>query len=132
MILPGATLGVLGGGQLGRMFVVAARTMGYDVVVLDPDPESPAAQLATDHLCAGYDDEAALARLGERCAAVTVEFENVPAATLERLERSRSARHASTRRPSCAMRASPRRVMRRSWAATISRRHLPRSGRRPC
>ncbi|QKT05046.1 5-(carboxyamino)imidazole ribonucleotide synthase [Ectothiorhodospiraceae bacterium 2226] len=82
MILPGSTLGVLGGGQLGRMFTVAARTMGYHVVVLDPDPDSPAGALASEHLCADYRDAGALARMGEICAAVTVEFENVPADSL--------------------------------------------------
>ena len=87
MILPGATLGMLGGGQLGRMFTIAARTMGYRVIVLDPDPESPAGQLATEHLRAEYDDSKALDYLARNCAAVTTEFENVPAATLERLAR---------------------------------------------
>ena len=85
MILPGATLGVLGGGQLGRMFVLAARTMGYRVIVLDPDPESPAVTLADGFLAAAYDDPRALARLARECAAVTVEFENVSAASLEYL-----------------------------------------------
>ena len=84
MILPGATLGVLGGGQLGRMFTLRARTMGYRVVVLDPDPESPAGQVADRHIRAAYDDGGAR-RAGAACAAVTTEFENVPAATLERL-----------------------------------------------
>ena len=83
MILPPATLGILGGGQLGRMFAVAARTMGYRVMVLDPDPESPAGALADIHLCAAYRDQAALERLGRACAAVTTEFENVPADSLE-------------------------------------------------
>jgi len=83
MILPGATLGMLGGGQLGRMFTVAARTMGYRVVVLDPDPLSPAAQLADRHLLAPYDDRTALATLARDCAAVTTEFENAPAASME-------------------------------------------------
>lgn len=78
---------MLGGGQLGRMFTVAARTMGYRVMVLDPDPESPAGRLANEHLCAGYDDAAALARLGDACAAVTTEFENVPAQSLLTLEK---------------------------------------------
>jgi 5-(carboxyamino)imidazole ribonucleotide synthase len=87
MILPGATLGMLGGGQLGRMFTVAARTMGYRVIVLDPDPLSPAGEIADEHLQAGYEDAAALDRLAHACAAVTTEFENVPAATLERLAR---------------------------------------------
>ena len=88
MILPGATLGVLGGGQLGRMFVLQARTMGYRVMVLDPDPHSPAGQMADAHLCAAYSDTHALDRLAAACAAVTTEFENVPAEALERLERS--------------------------------------------
>jgi 5-(carboxyamino)imidazole ribonucleotide synthase len=87
MILPGATLGVLGGGQLGRMFTFRARTMGYRVVVLDPDPESPAGQIADRHLCAAYEDAVALGQLAE-CDAVTTEFENVPAAALERLSAS--------------------------------------------
>ena len=81
-ILPGQKLGLLGGGQLGRMFTIAARTMGYEVVVLDPDPDSPAGALATEHLCAPYDDEAALAQLAGMCAAATTEFENVPASSL--------------------------------------------------
>ena len=87
MILPGATVGVLGGGQLGRMFTLQARTMGYRVVVLDPDPQSPAGGVADRHLRAGYDDPAALAKLSRLCAAVTTEFENVPADALERLAR---------------------------------------------
>ena len=85
MILPGATLGVLGGGQLGRMFTLQARTMGYRVVVLDPDPGSPAGQLADRHLRAAYTDPDALDQLARDCAAITTEFENVPAEALERL-----------------------------------------------
>jgi 5-(carboxyamino)imidazole ribonucleotide synthase len=91
VILPGATLGVLGGGQLGRMFVLQARTMGYGAMVLDPDPVSPAGQVADVHLRAPYDDPAALERLAT-CAAVTTEFENVPAQALERLARSTRVR----------------------------------------
>ncbi|HEX2218558.1 MAG TPA: 5-(carboxyamino)imidazole ribonucleotide synthase, partial [Gemmatimonadales bacterium] len=87
MILPGATLGVLGGGQLGRMFVLQARTMGYRTMVLDPDPASPAGQVAEVHLRAPYADADALERLATECAAVTTEFENVPAETLEHLAR---------------------------------------------
>jgi 5-(carboxyamino)imidazole ribonucleotide synthase len=87
MILPGATLGVLGGGQLGRMFTLAAHSMGYRVVVLDPDPHSPAGHLASQHIQAGYTDHAALQMLGDECAAVTTEFENVPAESLEFLAR---------------------------------------------
>ncbi|MDO9467739.1 MAG: 5-(carboxyamino)imidazole ribonucleotide synthase [Thiobacillus sp.] len=81
-VLPGATLGILGGGQLGRMFTIAARTMGYKVMVLDPDFSSPAGQMADVHLQADYTDADALQQLGERCDAVTTEFENVPAASL--------------------------------------------------
>ena len=75
-------LGMLGGGQLGRMFVTAARTMGYGVIVLDPDPQSPAGGLASEHLVRDYDDTEALDNLAERCAAITTEFENIPAVTL--------------------------------------------------
>ncbi|BBL75843.1 5-(carboxyamino)imidazole ribonucleotide synthase [Methylomagnum ishizawai] len=89
-ILPNAMLGMLGGGQLGRMFTIAARAMGYRVTVLDPDPESPAGGLADVHLRAAYDDPAALDELAATCAAVTTEFENVPAESLRRLaERTR-------------------------------------------
>ena len=86
-ILPAAMLGILGGGQLGRMFTMSALAMGYRVTVLDPDPESPAGALATAHLCADYDDAGALRRLAETCAAVTTEFENVPAESMAFLER---------------------------------------------
>ena len=82
MILPDATLGVLGGGQLGRMFTIAARTMGYRVIVLDPDPHSPTAEIANEHICAAFDDHAALEKMGRACAAITTEFENVPAESL--------------------------------------------------
>jgi 5-(carboxyamino)imidazole ribonucleotide synthase len=85
MILPPATLGMLGGGQLGRFFVAAAHEMGYKVWVLDPDPNSPAGLIADRHLQAAYDDYAALDVLAEGCAAVTTEFENVPADTLDYL-----------------------------------------------
>ena len=85
MILPGATLGLLGGGQLGRMFTVAARTLGYRVTVLDPDPCAPAAEFATAHLQAPYADPKALAEIAKTCAAVTTEFENAPAEALDAL-----------------------------------------------
>jgi len=86
VITPDAILGVLGGGQLGRMFCMAARTMGYRVWVLDPDPRSPAGALADRHLQATYTDPAALNEIRDHCAAVTTEFENVPAETLEFFE----------------------------------------------
>ncbi len=91
-LLPNAMLGILGGGQLGRMFTIAARSMGYRVTVLDPDRESPAGSIADAHLCAGYEDRSALDRLAAECVAVTTEFENVPAETLRYLaERVRVA-----------------------------------------
>ncbi|HDX8380554.1 TPA: 5-(carboxyamino)imidazole ribonucleotide synthase [Aeromonas salmonicida] len=86
MILPPATLGMLGGGQLGRYFVMAAHRLGYKVVVLDPDPASIAGAAADHHIVAPYDDHAALHDLASRCAAVTCEFENVPAPSLALLE----------------------------------------------
>jgi len=79
VILPPATLGLLGGGQLGRYFTISARNMGYRVWVLDPDPDSPAGRLADRHLCARFDDPGALAELATQAAVVTCEFENVPA-----------------------------------------------------
>ena len=82
MIQPGATLGLLGGGQLGRMFTQAAQRMGFEVIVLDPDPHSPAGRIAARHIAAAYTDQTALADLGKSVAAVTTEFENVPATSL--------------------------------------------------
>ncbi|NLR76456.1 5-(carboxyamino)imidazole ribonucleotide synthase [Leeia aquatica] len=82
VILPPARLGILGGGQLGRMFVQAARTMGYTVTVLDPDPDAPAAEFANLHLCAAFDDAEALRQLADSCAAITTEFENVNAESM--------------------------------------------------
>ena len=82
-ILPGAWLGMVGGGQLGRMFCFAAQSMGYRVAVLDPDEASPAGAVADRHIRAAYDDKTALTELGRLCAAVSTEFENVPAASLE-------------------------------------------------
>ena len=73
-ILPPATLGMLGGGQLGRFFVSAAHEMGYKVCVLDPDPHSPAGLIADRHLVAAFDDLAALDEMSAVCAVVTTEF----------------------------------------------------------
>jgi len=84
-IVPDAWLGVVGGGQLGRMFCQAAQRLGYKVAVLDPDPHSPAGQIAQQHFCAAYDDEQALQQMGQLCQAITTEFENVPAQTLAKL-----------------------------------------------
>ena len=81
----GLTLGVMGGGQLGRMFVHAAQAMGYTTAVLDPDPQSPAGLVSHHHIVTAYDDPAGLAQLAALCAAVTTEFENVPAPALRTL-----------------------------------------------
>ncbi len=92
VILPGAmvngqpaTLGVMGGGQLGRMFVHAAQAMGYFTAVLDPDTASPAGRVSHHHIQTDYLDEQGLAQLMQRCAAITTEFENVPAPALTTL-----------------------------------------------
>lgn len=87
-ILPPAMLGIIGGGQLGRMFTIAAKSMGYKVTVLEPEAGCPASTLADLHLCAAYDDAKALAELARTCQAVTTEFENVPAASLDFLAQS--------------------------------------------
>ncbi|MBH2017570.1 MAG: 5-(carboxyamino)imidazole ribonucleotide synthase [Burkholderiales bacterium] len=89
VILPGATLGVMGGGQLGRMFVHAAQSMGYRTAVLDADATSPAGLVSHEHVRAPYLDEAALADLARVSAAITTEFENVPAAALDKLAETR-------------------------------------------
>ncbi len=82
---PGATLGVLGGGQLGRMFAVEALRMGYSVWVLDPDANSPAGAVATRHLCSSFTDSAALAEMAGGCDAITIEFENIPSDSVRTL-----------------------------------------------
>ncbi|MDP1549569.1 MAG: 5-(carboxyamino)imidazole ribonucleotide synthase [Nitrosomonas sp.] len=87
-IMPGAMLGVLGGGQLGRMFVMAAQQMGYRVTVLDPLSDSPAGRTADDFICADYADQSALEKLSSQCAAITTEFENIPANSLRKLAKS--------------------------------------------
>ena len=82
VILPGATLGVMGGGQLGRMFAQAAQSLGYFTAVLDPDATSPAGLVAHYHIATDYLDEQGLAQLMQRCQAISTEFENVPAGAL--------------------------------------------------
>ncbi|TAK90289.1 MAG: 5-(carboxyamino)imidazole ribonucleotide synthase [Burkholderiaceae bacterium] len=82
MIPPGQWLGLLGGGQLGRMFCMAAQSMGYKVAVLDPAQSCPAGDVADRHIAAAYDDAQGLQTLAELCHAVTTEFENVPAQAL--------------------------------------------------
>jgi 5-(carboxyamino)imidazole ribonucleotide synthase len=114
MILPGATLGMLGGGQLGRMFTSAAQTMGYNVIVLDPDANSPAGIIADQHICAKYTDEAALQQLAEHCDAVTTEFENIPAATLSFLE-TKTVVHPSSQ----ALATTQNRIVEKQFIASL-------------
>ncbi|MDI6027822.1 5-(carboxyamino)imidazole ribonucleotide synthase [Corticibacterium sp. UT-5YL-CI-8] len=84
----GSTIGIIGGGQLGRMLAVAASRLGYRIVVLEPQADCPAAQVANRQIVAAYDDPAALDELARSCAVVTYEFENVPVSAAERLVRS--------------------------------------------
>ncbi len=87
VILPGATIGVLGSGQLGRMFAIAARRLGYRVHTFSPDQDSPTGQVADHEVAASYDDLEAVAAFARDTAAVTFEFENVPSATIDALGR---------------------------------------------
>jgi 5-(carboxyamino)imidazole ribonucleotide synthase len=82
MIEPGATIGILGGGQLGRMTGLAARSLGYDVHVLDPDPNCPASAIASRVVAAPFDDADAAASLADRCAVVTLEIEQIGSGAL--------------------------------------------------
>jgi 5-(carboxyamino)imidazole ribonucleotide synthase len=126
-ILPGATLGVLGGGQLGRMFVHAAQRMGYFTAVLDPDADSPAGRVSHHHIHTDYDDVDGLARLAGLADAVTTEFENVPAPSLEHLAVARRCRPKP--RPSPLRRtALPRRPTSRAAACPA---RPTRSSKRP-
>jgi 5-(carboxyamino)imidazole ribonucleotide synthase len=84
------TLGVMGGGQLGRMFAHAAQRMGFFTAVLDPDASSPAGRISHHHVQTVYTDPEGLARLAELSAAITTEFENVPAEALDTLARTRT------------------------------------------
>jgi 5-(carboxyamino)imidazole ribonucleotide synthase len=86
-LAPGATIGILGGGQLGRMLAMAAARLGFDTAILTPEADSPAARVAAHAVVAAYDDPAALRALADLAQVVTFEFENVPAAALAELER---------------------------------------------
>ncbi|MED0656979.1 5-(carboxyamino)imidazole ribonucleotide synthase [Anoxybacillus ayderensis] len=85
VIVPGQTIGIIGGGQLGRMMAIAAKEMGFFVAVLDPTPQSPCAQVADIEIVASYSDEEALRHLAEVSDVVTYEFENIDADALNRL-----------------------------------------------
>lgn len=92
MVLPGSTLGILGSGQLGRMTALAARQLGYRVLIFSPEKHTPAGQTADQEICASYQDEKALEKFGRQVQVVTVEFENIPASALEYLSRFTSVR----------------------------------------
>ncbi|MEW7008063.1 5-(carboxyamino)imidazole ribonucleotide synthase [Lentilitoribacter sp. EG35] len=83
---PNSTIGIIGGGQLGRMLAMAAAQLGFKTIILEPDPNAPAAQVANDQIMAAYDDEIALESLSQQCDVITYEFENVPASAVEMLE----------------------------------------------
>ena len=108
-IPPGATLGVMGGGQLGRMFVHAAQQMGYFTAVLDSDPASPAGLVAHHHIQTSYLDEHGLGQLAGCSAAITTEFENVPAAALTNLAALRPVSPSAAAVAVCQDRAAEKR-----------------------
>jgi 5-(carboxyamino)imidazole ribonucleotide synthase len=111
-ILPGATIGLLGGGQLGRMTGMAARAMGYDVRVLDPDPDCPARALASVCITARFDDAGAAAELARQSDVVTLEIEQIGPAALEAV-----ARHAPLRPGASAVRVVQDRIHQKEWLA---------------
>jgi 5-(carboxyamino)imidazole ribonucleotide synthase len=113
MILPPATLGMLGGGQLGRFFVAAAHELGYKVWILDPDPRSPAGLIADRHLVAGYDDYPALDELAQACTAISTEFENVPSDTLDYLAKFVLVRPSAAAVSVCQNRIAEKNFLRR-------------------
>ena len=87
-LLPGGVIGILGGGQLGRMSALAARRLGYRVRTFDPSPTACAAAVADEHVTAEWGDTAALTRFAQGCGRVTLEFENIPPSTVEFVARS--------------------------------------------
>ena len=101
IIKPSESLGILGGGQLGRFFTTAAQNLGYSVVVFDPDEKSPAGRISEKHICKPYNDVKALDELKASCLAITTEFENIPAETLQYLEKD-SIVHPSSKAVSIA------------------------------
>jgi 5-(carboxyamino)imidazole ribonucleotide synthase len=95
VIEPGSVLGLLGGGQLGAMFTMAARRLGYPVAVWDPDPEAPAHHIAAYSFPLPFNDQPTEARFADLASVVTYEWENVPAELCRSLERRKSVRPSS-------------------------------------
>jgi 5-(carboxyamino)imidazole ribonucleotide synthase len=109
-ILPGATIGIFGGGQLGRMTAMAARAMGYRIMVLDPDPACPARFVVDGCIEAGWDDSREAANLARGCDVVTLEIEQISAASME------AAAHFAPVRPGGAMLAIiQNRIEQKDW-----------------
>jgi 5-(carboxyamino)imidazole ribonucleotide synthase len=117
LLVPGATLAVMGGGQLARMFVQAAQRLGYETAVLDPDPASPAGRIAHHHVVGDYLDPQALDRLAELGDAITTEFENVPAHALAALAKRRAVAPAAAAVAVCQDRAAEKAHFTRSGVA---------------
>ena len=113
IILPGATIGILGGGQLGRMTAMAARTLGYDVHVLDPDPDCAAKGVVDRLVTARFDDAAAAADLAQHCDVVTLEIEQIATASLDA-----ASRHAPVRPSSALLGIVQDRARQKRWLAT--------------
>ena len=111
-VQPGATLGIMGGGQLGRMMGIAARTMGYDVHVLDPDAACPARAVASRTVTAGFDDADAAASLAAGCQAVTLEIEKIAVPALEAVKR-----HAPLRPGAHVLHVTQDRQREKDWLA---------------
>lgn len=109
-ILPGATIGIVGGGQLGRLTGMAARAMGYDVHVLDPDPACAARVVASRTVTAAYDDTAAAEDFAARCEVVTLEIEQVPSASL-----AAAARHCPVHPAAAAVHTVQDRGRQKRW-----------------
>jgi 5-(carboxyamino)imidazole ribonucleotide synthase len=119
-IPPGSTIGVLGGGQLGRMLGFAARAMGYRLAILDPDPDCPARAVADRQVVARYDDLAGALELAEGCAVVTYELEHVAAEVVEEV-----ARHVPVRPGLRALRATQDRLSERRFLRSVGELTAP-------
>jgi 5-(carboxyamino)imidazole ribonucleotide synthase len=98
-ILPGSTIGIIGGGQLGRMFALEARRMGYRIAVLEPDRQAPAVQVADEALLAPLDDRDAARRLASLSDVITLEWENADVDTVTELSGARTGPPRSARAP---------------------------------
>lgn len=111
----GSTIGILGGGQLGRYLVMAAHHLGYRTMVLDPDPGCPAGQVGTTLLVGAYDDAGLLERMAEECRVITYEFENVPVKALTFLE----SQGVPVRPGLKALEVAQNRVQEKSWCRNL-------------